>query len=105
MLSMSAAGHTGPGKDWVSFAPTLHALSGLTYLTSFSEEDPLGVGFPYADIVASLFGVIAVLGAIEYRKRMGRGQWLDLSEYEALSTLFSPFFMENSPDPLPSHFG
>jgi crotonobetainyl-CoA:carnitine CoA-transferase CaiB-like acyl-CoA transferase len=96
MLSMSAAGHTGPGKDWVALAPTLQALSGLTYLSSFSKENPLGVGFPYGDIVASLFGVIAVLGALEYRKRTGVGQWLDLSEYEALCTLLAPFWMEGS---------
>jgi crotonobetainyl-CoA:carnitine CoA-transferase CaiB-like acyl-CoA transferase len=95
MLSMSAAGHTGPGRDWVAFAPTLHALSGFTYLSSFSEEAPLGAGFPYGDIVASLFGVVATLGALEYRKRTGKGQWLDLSEYEALSVLLFPLGMES----------
>src|SRR3990170_8036751 len=35
MVSMSAMGQTGPWNDYVAFGPTLHALSGLTHLTSF----------------------------------------------------------------------
>ena len=44
MVSMSAMGQTGPWKDFVAFGPTLQALSGLTYLTSFAQESPLGIG-------------------------------------------------------------
>jgi crotonobetainyl-CoA:carnitine CoA-transferase CaiB-like acyl-CoA transferase len=90
MLSMSAMGQGGPWKDYVAFAPTLHALSGLTHLTSFEKDAPIGIGYAYADIVAGLYAAFAVLAALEYRDRTGQGQFIDLSEYEAICTLMGP---------------
>jgi crotonobetainyl-CoA:carnitine CoA-transferase CaiB-like acyl-CoA transferase len=96
MLSMSAMGQGGPWKDYVAFAPTLHALSGLTQLTSLRKDPPLGLGYAYADIVAGLYAAFGVLAALEYRDRTGRGQYIDLSEYEAICTLMGPFLLDAS---------
>ena len=94
MLSMSAMGQRGPWKDYVAFAPTLHALSGLTHLTSFEKDAPIGLGFAYADIVAGLYAAFAVFAALEYRDRTGQGQYIDLSEYEAICTLMGPSLLD-----------
>ena len=94
MLSMSAMGQAGPWKDYVAFAPTLHALSGLTHLTSFEKDAPIGLGFAYADIVAGLYAAFAVFAALEYRDRTGQGQYIDLSEYEAICTLMGPSLLD-----------
>ncbi|MCK4788186.1 MAG: CoA transferase [Desulfobacteraceae bacterium] len=105
MVSMSGMGQTGPWKDFVAFGPTLQALSGLTYLSSFSKDSPMGLGYAYADVVAGLYAVLAVLGALEYRDRKGLGQYIDLSEYEAACTLMGPTFLDisdNNKDVLPS---
>ena len=96
MLGMSAMGQGGPWKDYVAFAPTLHALSGLTHLTSFEKSSPFGPGYAYADIVAGLYGAFAVLAALEYRDRTGQGQYIDLSEYEAICTLMGPSLLDAS---------
>jgi benzylsuccinate CoA-transferase BbsF subunit len=96
MISMSAMGQEGPLKDDVAFAPTLHALSGLTYLTSFTKESPVGLGFAYADFVAGLYASFAVLVALEYRERTGMGQYIDLSEFEALCTFMGPSLVDAS---------
>jgi crotonobetainyl-CoA:carnitine CoA-transferase CaiB-like acyl-CoA transferase len=96
MLSMSAMGQTGPWKDYVAFAPTLHALSGVTHLTSFGKDAPTGLGYAYADIVAGLYAALAVLAALEYRDRTGEGQYIDLSEYEAICTLMGPSLLDAS---------
>ena len=56
MVSMSAMGQTGPWKDHVAFGPALQALSGLTYLSSFDDEQPLGLGYAYGDHVIGLYG-------------------------------------------------
>jgi crotonobetainyl-CoA:carnitine CoA-transferase CaiB-like acyl-CoA transferase len=94
MLSMSAMGQGGPWKDYVAFAPTLHALSGLTSLTSFEKDAPIGLGYAYADIVAGLYAAFAVLAGMEYRDRTGQGQYIDLSEYEAICTLMGPSLLD-----------
>ena len=96
MLSMSGMGQTGPWRDHVAFGPTVQALGGLTHLTAYGPQDPMGVGFAYADMVSGLYGAIAVLAALENREKTGRGQFIDLSEYEAVCTTLGPTFMEAS---------
>jgi crotonobetainyl-CoA:carnitine CoA-transferase CaiB-like acyl-CoA transferase len=94
MVSMSAMGQTGPWKDYVAFGPTLHALSGLTYLTSFKKDSPMGLGYAYADSISGLYAALIVLAALEYRDRTGHGQYIDLSEYEAICTLMGPSLLD-----------
>jgi crotonobetainyl-CoA:carnitine CoA-transferase CaiB-like acyl-CoA transferase len=87
MVSMSGMGQTGPWRDFVALGPTIQALCGITYLTSYSKELPVGMGYSYADVVAGLFAVVAVLGALLYKARSGRGQYVDISEYETMCSL------------------
>ena len=104
MVSMSGMGQTGPWKDFVALGPTIQALSGLTRLTSFNEDSPMGLGYSYADTVAGLYAVLAVLAALEYREGKGIGQYIDLSEYEAVCTVMGPTFLDilaNHKDILP----
>jgi crotonobetainyl-CoA:carnitine CoA-transferase CaiB-like acyl-CoA transferase len=98
MVSMSAMGQTGPWKDYVAYGPTLHALSGLTYLTSFEKDSPIGLGYAYADVISGLYATLAVLAAIECRERTGQGQYIDLSEYEAICTLMGPVLLNTYHD-------
>lgn len=96
MVRMSAMGQTGPWKDFVAFGPTLQALSGLTYLTSYDTDGPLGLGYAYVDSIAGLYAVFALLAALEYRDRTGQGLCIDLSEYETACTLVGPALMDAS---------
>jgi crotonobetainyl-CoA:carnitine CoA-transferase CaiB-like acyl-CoA transferase len=94
MLSMSGMGQTGPWKDFVAYGPTLQSLGGLTYLTSYSRDAPMGLGYAYADLVSGLYGAVSILGALEYRDKTGEGQYIDLSEYEAVCTTIGPALMD-----------
>jgi benzylsuccinate CoA-transferase BbsF subunit len=96
MVSLSAMGQTGPWKDYVAYGPTLQAFSGFTYLTSFREGPPTGLGFAYSDIISGLYAALAVLSALEHWERTGQGQYIDLSEYEAICTLMGPSLLKAS---------
>jgi crotonobetainyl-CoA:carnitine CoA-transferase CaiB-like acyl-CoA transferase len=87
MVSLSLMGQTGPWKDYTGYGPTVHAFSGLTYLTSFPSRPPLGPGFSYADHIAGLYASLAILGALEHRRRSGEGQYIDISQVEAMTGL------------------
>ena len=96
MLSMSGMGQTGPWKDFVAYGPTVQSLGGLTYLTAYAQDTPMGFGYAYADMVCGLYGAISILAALEQRDQTGLGQHIDLSEYEAACTTIGPALMEAS---------
>jgi crotonobetainyl-CoA:carnitine CoA-transferase CaiB-like acyl-CoA transferase len=96
MVSMSAMGQNGPWKDFVAFGPTLQALSGLTNLTSYVKDSPLGLGYAYADTISGLYAVLNILAALQYRDQTGRGLYIDFSEYEAICTVLGPTFLDIS---------
>jgi len=96
MLSMSTMGQTGPWRDYVGFGPTVQAFSGITHLTSLPGRPPAGLGFSYADHVAGLFACLALLGALECRRKTGEGQFIDISQVEAMSSLLGGAIMENT---------
>ena len=87
MLSISAMGQTGPWRNYTGFGPTVQAFSGMTHLTSFRNRPPTGLGFSYADHVAGLVAALALLGALEHRRKTGEGQYIDVSQVEAMSSL------------------
>ena len=94
MLSMSTMGNTGPWRDYTGFGPTIQAFSGITYLTSFPGKPPLGLGTSYADHIAGLVACLALLGALEYRRRTGEGQYIDVSQLEAMASLLGGAILE-----------
>lgn len=87
MLSLSTMGNSGPWRDYTGFGPTIQAFSGITCLTSFPGKPPLGLGTSYADHIAGLVGCLALLGALEYRQKTGEGQYIDVSQVEAMAGL------------------
>jgi benzylsuccinate CoA-transferase BbsF subunit len=93
MLSLSAMGSTGPYRDYTGFGPTIQAFSGLTHLTAYSGGPPLGLGTAYADHVGALFACLALLGAFEYRRRTGEGQYINISQVEAMASLLGDAFV------------
>jgi len=96
MVSMSPAGHSGPYQDYVSFGPTLQALSGITYLTGFPDRDPVGFGYSYSDFTGGWGGVIPVLAALHHRNKTGEGQWIDAGQLLPLVSLMGPGLLDYS---------
>jgi crotonobetainyl-CoA:carnitine CoA-transferase CaiB-like acyl-CoA transferase len=96
MVSLSGMGQTGPWRDFAALGPTIQALSGITCLTSFGQGPPAGIGYAYADPLAGLVAALAVLVALEYRTKTGHGQYIDISEYEAICSLLGPTILDYS---------
>ena len=103
MLSMSGFGRTGPWKDRVSYGQTLQAYSGFTELTGFPDVDPCGPASAYSDAVGGMAGAQAVLLALLHRAHTGQGQWIDLSQFEALSSLLDTLVLDLSANGATSH--
>jgi crotonobetainyl-CoA:carnitine CoA-transferase CaiB-like acyl-CoA transferase len=88
MVSMSTLGQKNPKNYYTGYAPTVHALSGMTGMMSIDGK-PVGPGFSYSDHVAGLYASISLLAALEHRRQTGEGQHIDLSETELLENMLS----------------
>jgi benzylsuccinate CoA-transferase BbsF subunit len=90
MLSVSVAGQEGPYSDTRGYAFNLHALSGLCSLIGYpADTEPRHIDIAYADWNAGMFGTYAILLALFHRQRTGEGQFIDLSAWEATTTLLA----------------
>lgn len=88
LLSSSGFGQSGPWSNYRAYGPNTEAVDGLMHLTGYPDGPPVrggagGLGVAFTDAAGAFYGTFAVLAALEQRERTGRGQWLDLSHYEA----------------------
>ncbi len=83
MLSSCNMGQTGPRADTPGFGSQLTALAGICGLTGERGGLPTVLYGPYIDFIASTLGAVAVLAALERRRRTGTGARIDISQYEA----------------------
>lgn len=85
MLSMSMEGQYGPHTRFRGFGLILQAAAGITGLTSWPDRAPTGTGVAYTDWVAMHFAASSLLAALDHRERTGEGQYIDLSQLEAMT--------------------
>jgi crotonobetainyl-CoA:carnitine CoA-transferase CaiB-like acyl-CoA transferase len=95
-ISMSGLGHTGPRASYVSYGPTLQALTGFTRLMTQEDGEPAGYGYSYADMAGGYTGALAALIALRHRRQTGCGQFVDLSQFEALVSVIGPALLDIS---------
>ena len=93
-VQMSGMGDGGPWSKFVTYAPTIHALCGLTHTTSVPGREDIGLGFSYNDHQAGLHGTVAVLAALEARNRTGKGQRVDVSQFEVGVNFLGPSLLD-----------
>jgi len=93
-VSMPGFGHSGPHQDYVSNGPTIQALSGQTFACGLPGEPPAGWGYSYMDHTAGYYGAMAVLQALYYRNRTGRGQFVDLAQLETACSLMGTYILD-----------
>jgi crotonobetainyl-CoA:carnitine CoA-transferase CaiB-like acyl-CoA transferase len=93
-VTMSGCGHDGPWSDMVSFAPTIHALSGLTHLSNPADRGDVGPGFSINDHAVGMTAALAILSALHRREIEGVGQLVDISQLETGGYLIGPALVD-----------
>src|SRR5437867_1027806 len=93
MISMAGYGQTGPDARYVSYGPAQVPLSGMSSLTGYAGWQPMHVGLSYGDPNAGLHAAFTVLAALLYRERTGKGQYIDMSQWEATMAVLGEAFV------------
>jgi len=94
VLSSCNQGQTGPHAFHPGYGSQLSALAGFVQLLGEPDSTPVLLYGPYIDYVAVGYGAIAVLAALERRRRTGAGCTIDLSQYEAGLQFLTPTILE-----------
>jgi crotonobetainyl-CoA:carnitine CoA-transferase CaiB-like acyl-CoA transferase len=94
MLSSCLMGQSGPMSGFVGFGNMAAAVSGFYNLCGWPDRPPSGPFGAYTDYLAPRFGAIAVLAALDYRRRTGKGQYLDQSQAESALHFLSPAILD-----------
>ncbi len=83
MCSLSGYGQTGPMRDNSAYGMGLEPGSGISSITGYKDGPPMRSGLSFTDPYSGFIGAGAILTALQYRRRTGKGQYIDLSEQEA----------------------
>ena len=77
-------GYDGPHRDYLGFGAVLTPITGYNHLSGFPERPPFGLGTNYPDYVINPgHTYIAILAALRYRRRTGKGQRVECAQLES----------------------
>lgn len=104
-VSSQGFGGGGPHSDYPCYGPMLSAASGMLSIWKHLDDPyPAGSNSPLPDHMASKHVAIAVLAALDYRRRTGKGQFIDLAQTEVAAALIGEHYLEytmNKREPQP----
>jgi benzylsuccinate CoA-transferase BbsF subunit len=93
MLSSCMQGQTGPYAEHAASGHKLTALSGFNQIAGWPDREPGWLG-AYTDFIAPRYNTIAVMAALDFRSRTGKGQYLDISQNEAGMQFMAPLILD-----------
>lgn len=95
MVRQNGFGTDGPYRNLAAFGMTLAATAGIPNYIGWPDRDPLPVGVSaYTDCISPRFMAVAVIAALEYRDQCGKGQLLDLAQFETSLSFFLPGILD-----------
>lgn len=95
MVRQNGFGMDGPYRNLAAFGMILAAVVGIPNFIGWPDRGPLPVGVgAYTDCISPRFASAAVIAAIDYRNRTGKGQLIDLAQFETGISFFLPGLLD-----------
>jgi crotonobetainyl-CoA:carnitine CoA-transferase CaiB-like acyl-CoA transferase len=94
MFSTCMQGQTGPNALYPGFGQLMAALSGFYHISGYGDGEPSPPYGAYSDFVAPRFLAAALIAALDYKRRTGTGQYIDMSQYEAALHNLAPALID-----------
>jgi len=82
VITSSGYGHQGLWGNYGAFARAIDAMSGMSNACGYVGEGPVRTNASYMDTTTAWHNATAAMMALRYRRKTGRGQWIDHSMYE-----------------------
>jgi len=94
MLSSCMYGQTGSLRSMPGYGVPLTAISGLTYLCGWPDRPPTGPYGSYTDYLVPRLNLLAIVSALEYRRRTGKGIYIDAAQLESSVQFMAPVLLD-----------
>jgi crotonobetainyl-CoA:carnitine CoA-transferase CaiB-like acyl-CoA transferase len=94
-IASQGFGRGGPLGEAPSFGPLNSSFAGSNWLWNHPDTPyPAGCALNHPDHVASKIGALAVMSALEHRRRTGEGQFIEMAQTEAAAYLIGEFYLQ-----------
>ncbi|MBW2091702.1 MAG: CoA transferase [Deltaproteobacteria bacterium] len=105
-VSAPGYGAGGPESEYVAFGANQWHATGLANITGYPDEEPVQASINYGDPIAGVHVFGLVMAALLYRKRSGKGQFIDVSQTEPGVRCIGEFILDYTMnDRLPGRIG
>ena len=94
--STSQMGQWGPHSGFMGLGFQTNGLLGICHTTGWPDSDPTLPLTPYTDYVAPWYALVAIIGALAWRRQTGKGMYIDQSQYEAGLNVIAPHLLDYS---------
>jgi benzylsuccinate CoA-transferase BbsF subunit len=89
-------GRGGPLGEAQAFGPLNSSFAGVNWLWNHPEAPyPAGASLNHPDHIASKLAAVAVLAALEHRRRTGEGQLIEMAQTEAAAYLLGEMYLQS----------
>jgi benzylsuccinate CoA-transferase BbsF subunit len=93
-LSSSMQGRGGPHSSYAGYGMNGLNLSGFAEISGWPERSPLPPYGAYTDYICARFNALALIAALDYRRKTGKGQYIEQSQFESAVQFLSPPIMD-----------
>lgn len=94
MLSGTPLGQFGSESHCVGWGPHTQAYAGMCHLTGYPDGPPSGLGGVWPDFMIGVVMAYAIMSALHYRRRTGKGQYIDLAMAEVVMSMLPEGFAD-----------
>jgi benzylsuccinate CoA-transferase BbsF subunit len=94
MMSLSNLGSTGPEATQPGYGTVLVAQAGFNNLTGYPDGAPVPNYSAYTDYTTPPMGAAALIAALDYKRRTGKGQYIDVSQMESGLHFLAPALLD-----------
>jgi crotonobetainyl-CoA:carnitine CoA-transferase CaiB-like acyl-CoA transferase len=104
VAELPAFGLCGPMSGYAALGPTMEMATGMSAMTGYRGGQPENTGPSYLDPIGGFNAAAAILTALHYRQRTGKGQFIEVPQVEAAMQLIGAELLlaaETGIDPAP----
>jgi benzylsuccinate CoA-transferase BbsF subunit len=94
MFRTCGYGHTGPMADQPGFGSILTAVTMMDMMVGYPDRPPVPPSTYYTDQLSPMYATMSIMAALDYRRRTGKGQYIDHAQIEAGLNYMTPLILD-----------